>query len=123
MSKRVEKTERNLMWVKLYSEEGLTLEEIGQRYKCTRERVRQVLYTYGITGSDSARPKKWLTLAQAADLLGKPVCWVSRQLKVLGVAETRSNRYCLEPSVVEKLRQLECGKEVVAPETAETAVV
>ena len=49
--------ERAMRFKKMY--ETMTLEEISQKEKITRERVRQVLKTIGIDGKDGATQKNW----------------------------------------------------------------
>lgn len=48
-----------------YTEDGQTLQEIGDHYKVSRERIRQILKLHGITSRDSARLHK-LTEAKRA---------------------------------------------------------
>jgi len=51
-----EPTDRTKKMVTMY-QQGVTLEKIGQQFKLTRERVRQLLKSCGITSDDGGRSK------------------------------------------------------------------
>lgn len=76
MMSNVTKDERNQEILRLWNEEVLTLEEIGERFGLTRERVRQLLVQLGgkdprLVRKARAAKKKLLAAADAHDLLSQ----------------------------------------------------
>ena len=51
-AENTEKTERNLKVLDMYRNDGLRMEEIGKALGITRERVRQILWSAGVTTAD-----------------------------------------------------------------------
>lgn len=50
--------ERSVEMARLYVEQGLTLQEIGDRYGITRERVRQLIKPFGLEGHYGRRKRE-----------------------------------------------------------------
>lgn len=87
--------ERSQEWKRLFTEELLTLEDIGERYGVTRERVRQVLKRdWGVGGRDF-QTKRTLTrkLAKAKECPNcrKPVLRAGRMCSSECVVTWRTN--------------------------------
>lgn len=49
---------RNEEIVRLYRDEGMTLQQIGDRYGITRERIRQICTKRGVSGKESGRTSR-----------------------------------------------------------------